>query len=59
MDELQVLAQFPALAGLAVALLWNKAQKAEIDRMQERLDRMQERQNSLTDTLLKKTDLSE
>jgi hypothetical protein len=51
-DEIQLIAQFPALAGLIVVLMWNRS-------LQERLDRMQERQNSLMDSLLKKTDIQE
>lgn len=59
MDELNLILQFPAFAGLIILWMWNRSQKSDIDRMQERLDRMQERQNQLTDSLLKKTDIKE
>lgn len=52
METIDLVLQFPALAGLIVALLWNKT-------LQERLDRMQSRQDNIMDSLLRKTDLQE
>lgn len=59
MDELRLLIQFPAFAGVLILLMWNRAQKEQIDAMQERLDRMQERQNELFHRALNKTDLKD
>lgn len=52
MEAIDLIVQFPALAGLIVALWWNKT-------LQDRLDRMNDRQNNIMDALLKKTDLAE
>lgn len=59
MDELKLLLQFPAYGGIIILWMWNRAQRDQIDKMQERLDRMQERQNSLFNRALNKTDLKD
>lgn len=59
MDELRLLMQFPAFAGIIILWMWNRAQKEQISTMQDRLDRMQERQNELFHRALNKTDLKD
>ena len=59
MEELQLILQFPALAGLIILWMWNRSQRDQIDNMQQRLDRMQDRQNELFKRALSKTDLRE
>lgn len=62
MDILQAIKEAPEWVALIIALLWNYAQKQQIDHLTERVERISDRTDSVKDSLigkLTKTDIGE